>query len=228
MEVWKKAKELFEKQEFESAIEQISILLVSDPYHIEAIQLRASIHRRKERYNESLIDHETLVNLLPNDASVISERGVAKFHVKDIKGALSDLDSAQEMEPNNPYRYSSRAYIRAAAKDIQGAISDYKKTLELSPDDSIAHNNLGLLEEQLGRMDAAKGHFNRADSITKIQVPNTPSKGPQKTVVKNKPEPENKTKPSLANEFLKTIKLLFTKKSERQEFIKFIKGGNKK
>lgn len=226
MDMWKKAKALYDNNEFEGSLDLLNKLLDTDSSNTEAIQLRALIHRRKERYQASLTDYETLVNLLPQDASIISERGIAKFHTKDVPGALEDLDKAQELEPENPYRYSSRAYIKTALKDIKGAIEDYEKTLELNPDDPISLNNLGLLEEQLGRMDSAKNKYRRSDELNNITVPNVPSKGPQETVVNNKGELQE-VKLTLASEFIKTIKLLFTNAEERKAFFEFVKKGGK-
>ena len=37
-------------------------------------------------------------------------------------------------------------------KDTKGAIADYNKAIELDPEDEISLNNLGLLQEKVGRM----------------------------------------------------------------------------
>jgi tetratricopeptide (TPR) repeat protein len=106
------------------------------------------------------------LHLEPHRAEIWSERAVAYFHSQQVAAALSDLDQAQQLEPQNPYRYSSRAYIRAAAKNIQGAIEDYEKAIELDPEDAVAHNNLGLLQEQLGYQEKAKKLYQQADLLT--------------------------------------------------------------
>ena len=49
--------------------------------------------------------------------------------------------------------------MKQALRDIQGAIADYEKAVELDPEDAITLNNLGLLEEQVGRMQSAKERF---------------------------------------------------------------------
>ena len=55
-----------------------------------------------------------------------------------------------------------------ALRDIQGAIADYEKAVELDPEDAITLNNLGLLEEQIGRMQSAKERFAAADAMDRI------------------------------------------------------------
>lgn len=228
MEVWKIAKELFDKNEFDKSLELIDQLLSKEPFHIDGLYHRALIYRKKELYNRSLNDFDQLVNLLPTKAEVFCDRGITKFYLKDKVGAIEDLDKAQELEPNNPYRYSSRAYIKGAFKDTEGAIADYVKTLELNPDDAISYNNLGLLEEELGRMKSAKNRFKTADRINGLKSPKEIDAPSEKKTTKKSTLKKEETKPSLFQEFLNTFKLLISNKEERKAFIEFVKNGGKK
>jgi Flp pilus assembly protein TadD len=79
--------------------------------------------------------------------------------------ALKDMDKAVELEPKNPYRYSSRAYINWHLKNMEQAVADYKMAIELDPDDAVAHNNLGMLEEQMGYQQQAQKRFKKADGL---------------------------------------------------------------
>lgn len=230
MENWKKAKALFDEKDFKKALDYFTKHLKSDPYHAESIYYRALTYRSLEQYSRSLEEFEKLVNLTPNDASVFCERGISKFHLGDMKGALDDLDTAQEMEPENPFRYSSRAYIRAAVKDAEGAIQDYEKALELNPEDPISRNNLGLLEEQRGRMDAAKFNFDKADRLSGIKTNDERAeefnkRNAIKEELASDIQPE---KESLGKVFFGTLGRLFTDKTERKAFFDFLKKGGKK
>lgn len=224
MENWTKGKELFDNQEFEKALDYFSRHLKLDPYHIESIYHRAMVYRRLEAYDKSLLDFDVLVNLVPTDASIISERGIARFYLKDSVGAIQDLDKAQELEPENAYRYSSRAYIRAALNDLDGALEDYQKAVELNPEDAISLNNMGLLEESKGRGDVAKKYFGASDEVNERGL----NAGDSISGNKNESEKKQVSKPTLKESFLDTLKKLFTDKSERKAFINFIKSGAKK
>lgn len=228
MEVWKIAKELFDKNEFDKSLELIDQILTKEPFHTDGLYHRALIYRKKELYNRSLNDFDQLVNLLPNKAEVYCDRGITKFYLKDKAGSIDDLNKAQELEPNNPYRYSSRAYIKGAFKDTEGAIADYIKTLELNPNDAISYNNLGLLEEQLGRMKSAKSRFKTADRLNGIKSPAETDAPIQKKSDKKPSPKKEEVKPSLFQEFVNTLKLLLSNKDERKAFIEFIKNGGKK
>jgi Flp pilus assembly protein TadD len=132
-------------------------------YHYEN-----GLEKLKEgKYSEALINFDKALAENPNDASCISDKAVALFHLDKKVEALALLDYAQKLEPNNPYRYSSRAFIKDALGDLQGAILDYQKAIELDPDDMVAYNNLGLIEEKLGYKEAAKKKFAEADALAK-------------------------------------------------------------
>ena len=120
---------------------------------------------KKKDYSRAIKYFNLLIELHPSDADAISERGVSRFHMNDLQGAMSDMNKSLELEPKNPYRYASRAYIRSRKGDTKGAISDYKRAIELDPEDAISYNNLGLLEEKLGYMQQSKKRFQLADKL---------------------------------------------------------------
>lgn len=117
------------------------------------------------KFEEALQEVNKALEILPDQADFLSERGVIYFHLRKLDLALIDLNRAQELQPQNPYRYSSRAFLKDHIGDIQGAISDYQKAIELDPEDAIAYNNLGLLEEKLGYQERAKQNFKKADEL---------------------------------------------------------------
>jgi tetratricopeptide (TPR) repeat protein len=175
--------------------------------------------------------------------------------MEEHKLCLKDMDRAIQLDPNNPFRYSSRAYIRGHLKYTHDAIKDYQKALELDPDDAVTLNNLGLLEEQLGRMDAAKQRYKQADDLTKNEKHEGPDETIKKLIEESTPiqnaeegkeleekrqqkelEKKRETIAPKATpkkpEYLKTAKEVFTQKTVFKEFITFvintITGKNKK
>lgn len=148
------------------------------------------------------------------------------------------MDKSVQLEPENPYRYSSRAYIKNAIQDVDGAISDYKKALELDPKDMIALNNLGLLEEKLGRMTSAQKLFQKADKEAKEQgfdfydseeglkrAREQAQEEIKKMQQKESQQSEdNHESESTKEGFLKTAFSVFTSKEGFQDYLKFLKG----
>lgn len=125
----------------------------------------ATRHYRAGRYKEAIYWYTAAIASRPHDADLFADRAVAYIHAGDLREALTDLDRARELEPQNPYRYASRAYVRDAMGDVEGAVADYRHAIALDPEDAVAHNNLGLLEEKLGRGRQAKVLFDLADAL---------------------------------------------------------------
>ena len=144
MDQLQEAKALFEKQEYEATIKLLNTFLEKHTENADALYLRAISYRKIGKFELSITDLTTILIRLPDEPTLLSERGVSYYHNKQIERSLKDMDKAVEFDPNNSYRYASRAYIKAKI-DVDGAIEDYKKAVELDPEDAIALNNLGLL-----------------------------------------------------------------------------------
>lgn len=164
--------------------------------------------------------------ILPEEADLLHDRAVCYFHLNMRMEALADLNRAAEVQPSYSYRYSSRAYIKSAMKDYHGAIADYKKAIELDPEDAIAHNNLGMLEEQLGWNDQAQERFKVSDELAGILAKNGITQEPAAEAVHMekqwKKEKEEKQKPKA---HLRTMWDALTSPDARKEFFNFIKNG---
>lgn len=160
----------------------------------------------------------------PDDATLLSERGVIYFHLGKKSLALLDMDKAIELEPENPYRYSSRAFIKDSLGDVEGAIHDYEKAIALDPDDAIAYNNLGLLLEKQGYMEKAKKHFERADKLSGIENQFLKVMLNQKKeegyTLEMKYSKESDAKADW-KQYIKLLRKIFTDSATRKEFWEF-------
>ncbi len=176
------------------------------------------------------------------DADILSDRGVAYFHMDNKVQALKDLQESLNIEPENPYRYSSIAYIKDSMGRTEEAIEDYKIAVKLDPEDAIAWNNLGLLEEKLGKIEQAKRRFQKSDEILGIdkgrderfkkeldRLDNAPNPGSEKKIVPRNIQREiNKEDKSLKKAGRGGIvKSVLTEKSEFKKFLQFVRNGFK-
>lgn len=119
---------------------------------------------KDENYVQAVELFSKALDADPDNAYIYYERGISYFHLNKKSLALVDFDKAAELQPENPFRFSSRAYVRDACGDIDGAIKDYKRTITIDPDDSVAHNNLGLLEEKKGYASYTQ-RYKKADEL---------------------------------------------------------------
>lgn len=220
-----KGKSLFEKQEFEKAIEILTTFLNQEKNNADALYTRAICYRKVEEYDNSINDLTAILNRLPNEPTLLCDRGISHFKNKNIEAALKDMDQAVELEPNNPYRYSSRAYIKAKT-DIHSAMADYEKAIELDPKDEISHNNLGLLQENAGRMKAAKKSFKKSNNIIGYDPDSRKDKidtreNTQENIVN---ETQNEKPQERQSSLGKVILSVFTTKNGLKEYLQFIKS----
>ncbi len=224
----------------EKYLEVISLLkphLQTNEYDLEALHIRAQANFKLEKFAESLADFDYLLNLLSKNADIYADRGLVRHFLRDAQGALADFDMAQEIEPENPFRYACRAFIWAAVGNFENAIKDYEKAIELDPDDAVAHNNLGLLQEKLGRNDIAQKHFKVADKLSgvvyssqnndlatekiEISTKNSTEKSESNTIQNNQQKTSEK---NIKNSYWSIFKQVFTEKDKFKEFLYFIMG----
>lgn len=215
MERLQKGKSLFEKQEFNEAITELTAFLNEQTNNADALYTRSMCYRKIEQFEKSIDDLSAILIRLPEEATLLCERGISHFHNKNIEAALTDMGKAVELEPNNPFRYSSRAYIRAKS-DINGAMEDYEKAIELDPKDEISLNNLGLLQENAGKMNAAKKSFKKSNEIIGYD--------PEKRDLEEREEKiDTDLTPENATSLGKIMLSVFTSKKARQEYFNFLK-----
>ena len=223
-----KGKALFEKQNFDEAIKTLTHFLSENKNNADALYTRAISYRKIDEFEMSIQDLTVMLERLPNEPSLLCDRGISHFHNKDIPSAMTDMNKAVEIDPNNPYRYSSRAYIRSRS-DIDGAIADYEKAVELDPKDEIAFNNLGLLQENAGRMKSAQKNYKKANSI----IGYDPDKRQEE--IDNKKDEVNNSATEIRPEkrenndsLAKTMLSVFSSKTVRTEYFQFLKSIFKK
>lgn len=153
------------------------------------------------------------------------ERALSYLHLRQAQASLTDLNTACSLQPENPFRYSSRAYVKEIVGDLTGAKADYEKCLELDPNDAVALNNLGLLEEKMGRKEQAKKLVKRADKLAEADA----YLKKQKTQAANSQHPlptEEQPTPGL-KAYWDMFKETFSNKERFNEFLTFVKKGLK-
>ena len=165
---------------------------------------------------------------------VLYNRAVAYLNSKQIDLAIYDFSKLIEIDSTNAFYYTCRAFAKSRGKDKKGAIADYEISIKLEPNNPITHNNMGLVQEELGYMQQAQKSFAQSDDLRKKEEANkilnsTTDKAIQKEVdqrieqakkMESAETVENKSKGQIAKE-------VFTDKNTFKEFLKFIKNGFK-
>lgn len=217
-----KFRELINDGEYEEAISGLEIILTQDKYNTEALVWLAKAQFKLEAYNDAITNYSTLINLIPMEADLYSDRGLCYHMSGEYKTALEDFNKAVDLEPNNAYRYSCRAFIKGYYKDYKGALNDYNKAIELDPEDAIAYNNKGILEEQMGYAIESQKSFERSNEIQGVDL----DKELAKINTASAPEitlPTKSIKKLTFSSYVKTLKSIFTQHGFN-DFLKFLRG----
>jgi eukaryotic-like serine/threonine-protein kinase len=77
-----------------------------------------------------------------------NNRGIEKYNLNDIEGALADYNKAIEIDPKNSNAYNNRGNLRTdKLNDTKGALADYNKAIEIDPQNAYPYYNRGLLKK---------------------------------------------------------------------------------
>ncbi len=87
-----------------------------------------------------------LIEQLPQEAAVWSNRGNVRVRQNNLEGALADYSQAIAIAPTEGDPYLNRGAVWEAMGQWEKAIDDYNVMLSLNPDDPAAYNNRGNAE----------------------------------------------------------------------------------
>ena len=84
-----------------------------------------------KNYNEALIMFNKAVELDSSSGNNYAYRGMAKYYLQDLKGAISDYDKALKLIPDYSEVYELRGVAKGDLLDKSGACEDWNKAFEL-------------------------------------------------------------------------------------------------
>ena len=185
----------------------------NNPFFIEGQKLY-----KAKKFSEAIENFSKAIEKEENPY-IYYERGMSYLHSRNFSLALSDLNTAAELQPENPFRFSSRAYVKDLMGDYIGAVEDYERCLKLDPNDAVALNNLGIIEDKLGRKEKAKKLVKRTDKLAAADEFLFQQR--QKSFDKNIEKPPTK------KSFKSIVKEVLTSKDGWAELFTFVKNGFK-
>ena len=95
-------------------------------------------------------------------ASIYSDRGVAKWRLKELKEAIDDFNKSIQLAPDNATVYNNRGNALMDLGHPDEALKDFDRAITLSPNYGAARNNRGNARMQLAQYDPAFQDFRKA------------------------------------------------------------------
>lgn len=136
----------YKMQDFQSAEQGFSKLL-----RLPRRETQTVYYQNVSYGNEKVIGG--IFTLQSRNAEIYNYRSLARMKLKDLGGALADIDSAILLNPHNPNYYINRGLVKVRQDKKESAIADYEQALRLSPENPLALYNLQVIQ---GKSDTNK------------------------------------------------------------------------
>ena len=96
------------------------------------------------------------------EASIYSDRGVAKWRMNQTKEAVDDFNKSIQLSPENSAVYNNRGNALMDLGHPDEAVKDFDRAVALSPNYGAAYNNRGNARVALGQHNLAFQDFRKA------------------------------------------------------------------
>jgi tetratricopeptide (TPR) repeat protein len=120
---------------------------------------------RAGQFSQAESQWSALIEQLPNEAAVWSNRGNVRVRQNNLDGAMADYTQAIALAPRESDPYLNRGALWEAMGQWQSAIDDYNRVLQLNPDDPAAYNNRGNAEAGSGEWELAIADYQAAIAL---------------------------------------------------------------
>lgn len=95
-------------------------------------------------------------------ATIYSDRGIAKWRLKQTKEALADFNQSIQLSAENPPVYNNRGNALMDLGHPEEALKDFDRAIALSVNYGAAYNNRGNAHTALGQFEQAFQDFRKA------------------------------------------------------------------
>jgi tetratricopeptide (TPR) repeat protein len=132
---------------------------------IAELREKAFITSQEGDYAEAETYWTQLLELLPEEAAIWSNRGLVRVSQYHLDDAIADYTQAIVLAPDKVEPYLNRGAAYEVKGEWDAAISDYNRVLELDPEEAGAWNNRGNAEAGSGDWDAAITDYQKAADL---------------------------------------------------------------
>jgi tetratricopeptide (TPR) repeat protein len=124
-----------------------------------AALMRGQYDKAIASYDEAL-QAEEIADFI--EASIYSDRGVAKWRLNQTKAAIDDFNQSIQLSSENGAVYNNRGNALMDLGHPDEAVKDFDRAIALSPNYGVAYNNRGNAQVALGQYPLAFQDFRKA------------------------------------------------------------------
>ncbi len=105
------------------------------------------------------------IKLNPQFAEAFYRRALTHFDLGEPQSAIEDYNQSLILKPQWPEALFGRSLARMALADWQGAIADAEQVIRLNQNHAAAHRLLGVVQQGLGKLQAANIYYRQAAKL---------------------------------------------------------------
>lgn len=117
------------------------------------------------RLSESLLAHQKLVELVPQDAEAHNNLGSVLQSMGKLEEAVASYSHALILKTDYAEAHNNIGLVREEMGELEAAKRSYREAIILNPDYADAHHNLGSLHYTLGEFNKAKSSHGKAIAL---------------------------------------------------------------
>jgi len=150
---------------FQEAEDQLHEAIELEPERVDFRLELSALFSRQDRYFLAQKELKKVLEVEPENPVALNRLARTQLEVNSLEEASANIKLLEELTPESPAMLISRALLKAEEKDYAAAEIDLLQALELHPGAGDAHGLLGSLLLEIGRVDEAIEHFERAAAI---------------------------------------------------------------
>jgi hypothetical protein len=133
------------------------------------------LYYREGKYEDALKCFDRAVEIDPNNAQVLNDRGLCLKEMGRFEDAEKSFERALELVPRDEeyvYDYGevleTMGILRREKKIFEKAILAFSKVTDINPNNASAWNHLGVCIKEIGHDEEARQAFERAQGIIRM------------------------------------------------------------
>jgi len=132
--------------------------------------LKGRIYQDKKNDTEALINYSIALQYKPNNYKTYNNRALVKGSLKDLKGAMKDLNRSIEINSNYAESFINRGVTFNVLNEPEKAIKDFTNAIQIDPLISDAYLNRAITNQYLGNKDKVCPDLNKAQELGNKEV----------------------------------------------------------
>ena len=157
-----RASSAYQAGQFVEAEQICQQIVDTKPDLFAALHLLAVVQSRLGKKNSALASYDRALQVRPNSAEALSNRGTTLKELKRFEEALASYDRALTLRPDFAEALFNRGNILHELKRFDEALASYDRALKVRPNHAEAYTNRGLTLHELKRFDEALASYDRA------------------------------------------------------------------